>query len=234
MHDSDKILPQGPWRFDSDVANAFEDMLTRSIPQYEVMRRTCFDLACHFRQQDTAIIDLGCSRGDALAPLIQKFDDQNQYLGVDISGPMIEIAHARYAGLSKVHIKAMDLRHEFPLGRASVIQSILTLQFIPIEYRQQIIQRIYDSLLPGGAFIFVEKVLGNSARLDTLMVEQYLMLKSANGYTSEQIDRKRASLEGVLVPVTAHWNEELLTMAGFKQVDCFWRWMNFAGWVGIK
>jgi len=38
----------------------------------------------------------------------------------------------------------------------------------------------------------------------------------------------------VLVPVTAEWNEGLLRQTGFQQVDCFWRWMNFAGWVGVK
>jgi tRNA (cmo5U34)-methyltransferase len=42
------------------------------------------------------------------------------------------------------------------------------------------------------------------------------------------------ALEGVLVPVTAAWNEQLLKGAGFSQVECFWRWMNFAGWVAVK
>ena len=42
------------------------------------------------------------------------------------------------------------------------------------------------------------------------------------------------SLEGVLVPVTAKWNEQLLRSAGFAEVDMFWRWMNFAGWVAVK
>ena len=39
---------------------------------------------------------------------------------------------------------------------------------------------------------------------------------------------------GVLVPVTAHWNEELLRQEGFTSVDCFWRHLNFAGWVAVK
>jgi tRNA (cmo5U34)-methyltransferase len=36
------------------------------------------------------------------------------------------------------------------------------------------------------------------------------------------------------VPVTAGWNEEMLRGAGFQEIDCFWRWLNFAGWVAVK
>ena len=111
---------------------------------------------------------------------------------------------------------------------------ILTLQFVPIEYRQRIVRDVYAHTVEGGAFILVEKVLGASADIDAEMVDQYYTLKRANGYSEEQIERKRLSLEGVLVPVTARWNEELLRGAGFGQVDCFWRWMNFAGWLAVK
>jgi tRNA (cmo5U34)-methyltransferase len=34
--------------------------------------------------------------------------------------------------------------------------------------------------------------------------------------------------------VTAKWNEQLLDAAGFREIDGFWRWMNFAGWLAIK
>ena len=77
-------------------------------------------------------------------------------------------------------------------------------------------------------------MLGDSADIDNLMTKIYYDFKRSNGYTEDQIQRKRLSLEGVLVPVTAKWNEELLRMAGFRQVDCFYRWQNFAGWMAIK
>ena len=34
-------------------------------------------------------------------------------------------------------------------------------------------------------------------------------------------------------PVAKAFND-MLERAGFNQVDCFWRWCNFAGWVAIK
>jgi len=71
-------------------------------------------------------------------------------------------------------------------------------------------------------------------KLDEAFVNLFLNIKRENGYPESQIDQKRMSLEGVLVPVTARWNEELLYQEGFTSVDCFWRHLNFAGWVAVK
>lgn len=230
-------MPDGAWAFDADVTDVFDDMLARSIPQYEVMRRAVFNIACRYAKHGTAIVDLGCSRGEALAPLVDKFGAHMHFLGIEVSQPMLEAARARFQGMINcgvVDIRDLDLRRDYPPTNASVTLSVLTLQFTPIEYRQRIVRNIWENTMPGGALILVEKVLGATADIDCLMVDTYYDLKSENGYSQEQIERKRLSLEGVLVPVTAHWNEELLRMAGFTQVDCFWRWMNFAGWVAVR
>lgn len=233
----DQTLPDGSWKFDDSVTAVFEDMLSRSIPQYPVMRQAVFDLACHFQQEKTDIVDLGCSRGDAIAPLVDKFGAHNRFTLVEVSKPMLEVVRERFKGYINCGVlRALDtdLRYDYPHVVASVTLCILTLQFTPIEYRQRILRDVYKSTLPGGALILVEKVLGATAEMDKEMVDLYYGMKRENGYTEEQIQRKRFSLEGVLVPVTAKWNEELLYMAGFRQVDCFWRWMNFAAWIAVK
>lgn len=228
----------GPrWAFDESVADVFEDMLARSIPQIDVMRRACFDLGCRYVQHQTDIVDLGCSRGDALAPFVAKFGAFNRYVGVEVAPPMLEAVRERFAGLierSVVEIRDDDLRFVYPPVRASLTMAVLTLQFTPIEHRQRIVRDIWRATFPGGALIVVEKVLGASADLDAAMVDLYYRLKAENGYTPDEIRRKRLALEGVLVPVTSRWNEELLRSAGFSQVDCFWRWMNFCGWVALR
>lgn len=233
MAEVDNIIPYGRWDFDDDVTAVFDDMLERSIPQYNIMRQSVIDIGLQYVQPDTWVIDLGCSRGEALAPFVDQCKD-NRFLGIEVSEPMMLASRYRFAGNEKVVIRHADLRTHYPQEKASVTLSILTLQFIPIEYRQRLIQQMYDNTVSGGVVILVEKVLGATASIDALMVELYYRLKGANGYTQEQIERKRLSLEGVLVPVTATWNVELLQQAGFRQTDCFWRWMNFAGWIAIR
>ena len=67
-----------------------------------------------------------------------------------------------------------------------------------------------------------------------MLEDLYYKLKGENGYTEEQIRAKRKSLEGVLVPVTSDWNIEMMSKAGFSNIQQFWQQLNFAGWVGFK
>lgn len=234
----DNTQPHGAWSFDKDVTDAFDDMLSRSIPQYEVMRSLCTKLAIKYAKPHTTILDIGCSRGEAMAQIIYHLGAYNRYIGLEISEPMLIAARSRYKTMidcQLVEIRQHDLRDKnFPIHGASVILAVLTVQFTPIEYRLRILQQLFDALLPQGLLIMVEKVIGASAAIDEQMVEQYYDLKSQNGYSTDAIERKRLSLEGVLVPMTAEWNETMLKTTGFRQVDCFWRWMNFAGWMAIK
>lgn len=233
----DTVEPNGKWEFDENVSECFDDMLERSIPQYEVMRELVTELAVKHHSHKTDIVDLGASKGRAVEPLISKFGAYNRFVLVEKSPAMLKILNEKYSGLKNVNvvnILDMDLRTDFPACSASVILSILTLMFIPINYRQNILRKIYNSLIPGGALIFVEKVLGETDYLDNIMIDIYHKKKEKSGYTKDNIERKALSLEGVLVPITAKWNKELLEKAGFSKVDCFWRWMNFAGWIAIK
>lgn len=230
-------LPEGPWAFDDSVTQVFDDMLRRSIPQYEVMRRAVFDLGCRFVQAGTDIVDLGCSRGDAVAPFIARFGAQNRYVGVEVSRPMLDACRRRFQepiGSGLMRLLDLDLRTEYPQVRSSLTLAVLTLQFTPLEHRQRIVRNIWTHLVPHGAFVMVEKILGATPDLDAMMVDRYHQMKRESGYTQEEIDRKRMALEGVLVPMTARWNEDLVWQAGFAQVDGFWRWMNFAAWVAVK
>lgn len=240
MNNYDNIEPKENWEFDESVTNVFENMLERSIPDYYNMRKLTIQMCDSLllnKLPHFYMLDLGCSNGLNVGEFIGKYKNLGKYTCVDCSIPMLDAFREKYSALIQqgvVDLRNMDLRKEFPIGHYDIITSILTVLFIPIQYRQQIIQNIYDNLVYGGVFIFVEKVLGNTANIDSALVDNYYNMKRENGYTDEQIERKKLSLEGVQVPVTSAWNIDLLKQAGFRQIDTFWRYLNFEGYVAIK
>jgi len=151
------------------------------------------------------------------------------------------LERARLIDDDRYEFMYQDLREHLAFEDESfdVVLCVLTLQFTPVVHRQRVIDEFVRILRPGGRLVLVEKVIGATNRLDEDMIAIYHDHKRTMGYTDEQIERKRLSLEGVLDPLLAKWNENLLhgsgfEGSGFKQIDCFWRWMNFAGWVAVK
>lgn len=234
----DQVMPDGKWEFNQEVTDCFSEMLERSIPAYADMRELVKRIGKRFVKRKTSIVDLGCSTGEAILPFISAFGCQNTYKLYDVSEPMLNACKERFKEWIDegfLSVESFDIRNGLPEHLyTSLVLSVLTLQFTPIEYRQKIIQSIYNSLESGGALILVEKVLGSNYAIDSMMIDEYYKIKAENAYTQEQISAKRKSLEGVLVPITASWNEQMLKEAGFKSVDCFWRYLNFAGWIAIK
>lgn len=235
--DSTNHMPVGDkWAFDEGVTGVFGDMLERSIPQYRDMRALVLDLGSRFVQPKTAIVDLGCSNGLALDPFTERFGAHNRYIGVEVSEPMATEATTRFANWPPgvVRIYQNDLRGFYPVDQASLTLAVLTLMFVPINYRNRILHDAYENTVPGGALIVVEKLLGAYPETDELFVDRYHQMKRDNGYSLEAIERKRLALEGVQVPITDDANLASLRHAGFAVVECFWRWCNFAGYLAIK
>lgn len=154
----DNVWVQGKkWEFDSEVTKCFEDMLSRSIPEYGIMRSLVSKIAARYVQKRTAIVDIGCSTGDAVFPLFHQFGSTVQYKLYDVSEPMLDECKRRFEPWIRegtVEVRKHDITEGLPKVATSVVLSILTLQFTPIEYRQKIVKSIYENLEPGGgAFV---------------------------------------------------------------------------------
>ena len=220
----------GRWKFDGSVAEKFDAMLHNSIPSYNELSYLLYAIGNHFIDKGK-VIDLGCGTGTTIERLTKSKSD---FYLFDNSVAMLEKCRERFSDMPNVHIKNHDIRDGIPtLDNVSLIVSCLTLQFVPIEYRQMLLSQIYDILNPGGAFILVEKVICNSWQIDSIITEEYYNLKR-EFYSEEQIQRKRLSLEGSLVPVTMDINAQMLKSSGFSKIDVFWRSLNFCGFLAIK
>ena len=86
---------------------------------------------------------------------------------------------------------------------------------------------------PNGCLIVVEKVLGEDSVFNRQFIKYYYDMKRRHGYSEMEISQKREALENVLIPYKLLENRELLLNSGFRAVDVFFKWYNFAGIIAI-
>jgi tRNA (cmo5U34)-methyltransferase len=232
-----KSTAPGKFEFNEPVARVFDDMLERSVPFYKECQQMVVDLALHFAQKDSAVYDLGCSTGTLLRLLAKATPSKQKirFVGLDNSEAMLKKARGKLKGyLKRCELVEVDLESDFELTDASVVIMNYTLQFLSPRRRAAMLKKIYQGLRPGGALILIEKVRGESDSLNDLFVEQYYTYKQSQGYSKLEIAKKREALEKVLTPLKSGKNRDLLVGAGFRQVDIFFKWFNFAGFLAVK
>ncbi len=232
-----KSTAPGKFEFNEPVARVFDDMLERSVPFYKECQQMVVDLALHFAQKGSAVYDLGCSTGTMLKHLVRAIPEKQKirFVGLDNSEAMLNKARGKLKGhLKRCALVKADLESDFGLSDASVVIMNYTLQFLSPRRRAAMLKKIYQGLRPGGGLILIEKVQGESDDLNDLFVEQYHAYKRNQGYSKLEIAKKREALEKVLIPLKPGKNRDLLEKSGFRQVDIFFKWFNFAGFVAVK
>ncbi|MBN1140967.1 MAG: carboxy-S-adenosyl-L-methionine synthase CmoA [Deltaproteobacteria bacterium] len=229
--------PQPPFEFNDQVAGVFDDMIERSVPLYRELLRRQAALASRFYREGSRIYDLGCSNGNFGLALLEAMDGRSfEMVAVDSSAPMIEAFRKRLvplAGADRIGLRTADIR-EVPLREASVAVLNLTLQFLPLGERDGLVERIHAALRPGGALLMTEKVIHADEGLSELQREFYYAFKRENGYSELEISRKREALENVLIPETAERHLERLRQAGFRKIELWLKWFNFASFLAVK
>lgn len=225
------------FRFGTEVATVFDDMLERSVPFYAEMQRMVGELCGDFVTPGSNVYDLGCSTGTTLLHLDPLVPGSARFVGVDNSAEMLDRCRAklREQGLARdCELLYADLDRGVEIHDASAVLMLLTLQFVRPLNRDRLAADIFRGLNDNGALVLIEKVMGEDSIFNRLFIDYYYRLKRRNGYSELEISQKREALENVLIPYKLLENRELLLRTGFRYVDVFFKWYNFCGIVAVK
>lgn len=230
----------GDFEFNEEVAEVFDDMVRRSVPFYDEQQHMVCEIGRRLYKPGTSVYDLGCSTGTTLITLARALKNCRRLVGYDNSRPMLERARRKVssAGFNNcIELRFGDLNGDverLEFEGAGLVTLCWTLQFVRPPRRDRLIRWIYDGLVEGGALIVTEKVLADDSCLNRLFIELYYGFKNRNGYSSDEIRRKREALENVLVPYRISEDLELFRGNGFEVAETFFQWHNFAGFVCVK
>lgn len=227
------------FKFGDEVAQVFDDMISRSVPFYNQIQGMITDLMDR-TYVDGTIIDLGCSTGTTFETIANhlrkkmKNTTLPKFIGIDNSSAML--THCKEK-MIKSNIEAQLIEADLTqidLEESGMIIMNYTLQFLPPTKRQELLEKVYQSLKTGGVFLLAEKIISPNEKINHLTIELYHDFKKRNGYSDLEVSQKRDALLNVLVPITPEEQIKNLKDAGFKNVEMIFRWYNFACYLGIK
>ncbi|WP_127714264.1 carboxy-S-adenosyl-L-methionine synthase CmoA [Halobacteriovorax sp. HLS] len=226
------------FEFNQEVAEVFDDMVSRSVPFYDEIHRITLDLIDR-NYNGGAIYDLGCSTGTTISIIDKHFKEKSRkspdYIGIDNSQPMLEKCEQKLSqnGVQNVKLECKNIQ-DVQFRKSGLVIMNYTLQFIKPTQRADLLKKVYKSLDKGGMFILSEKIKSSGHTINDLLIELYYDFKRRNGYSELEISQKREALENVLIPLTPEKQMEQLRKAGFKKVEMIFRWYNFACYLGVK
>ena len=216
----------------------FDEHINWSIRGYSDLLKDVISFSRYFVEDDTNVVDIGCSTGKITQALMEYNKDhasRAHYVGVEIADGFVDDLNKRGDTLGKtgsVEFVFDDIRN-YRFENCSLVTSIFTLQFMSKKDRARVINEIYQGLNFGGGFIFAEKIDCENARLQDMMTFNYYDFKREK-FDYDDIMTKEQTLRNMLKPNT--WNEikDMLEFAGFKAVEQSWRNHNFVGAIAIK
>jgi len=219
------------FEFDEAVASVFDDMLSRSVPFYDEVRRLVISLILAEQADGKKVLDLGSSTAKFLLDLHSKMDTKMQLKGLDNSQAMLDRAEQKcHAFGANIALEFADML-TYDYEHEDVVVANYTLQFIRPIQRLELVKKIYDGMNDDGVFIFSEKIVFDDKKLNKQMIDIYYDYKKEQGYSEYEIAQKREALENVLIPFTIKENIQMCKDAGFKNVETVFQWANFVTFV---
>ena len=219
----------------------FDEHISWSIRGYDNLLNDVISFSRYFVENDTNVVDLGCSTGKTTERMLLHNKDHCKdatYVGIEIAKGFYDNLDERLKDLNKNEpwaqvkfIKDDVIDHKF--NNCSLVTSIFTLQFMPKKDRKQVIKNIYNGLNDGGAFIFAEKIYTENAFIQDMLTFNYYDFKRER-FNAQDIMDKEKTLRHMLKPNTWPEIESMIKTAGFKSVQVFWQNFIFLGAIAIK
>jgi len=223
------------FEFDEAVASVFDDMLSRSVPFYDEVRKLIISLILAKKKEGMKVLDLGSSTAKFLLDLHSKMREKMYLKGLDNSQAMLDRARQKCQafGATNIELELADML-TYVYNNEDVVVANYTLQFIRPMQRLELIKKLYSGLNKDGVFIFSEKVVFEDTKLDKELIDIYYDYKKEQGYSEYEIAQKREALENVLIPFTIEENIQMCKDAGFRTIETVFQWANFVTFVVKK
>jgi tRNA (cmo5U34)-methyltransferase len=211
--------------FDQGVER-YDGQRRKVIPCFHDFYQTVIDLIPFGESQGFRFLDLGAGTGLLTEFILKTFPNVTATM-IDLSERMLEKAKERFSSNKRVNFLTQDYAHA-PLPQSQdLVVSAMSIHHLTDQKKRLLYKRVFEALNPEGVFINADLVKGETDRIERKYQDRWL------GWI-QRAGLQKAELSGILDrmrydrPSTLTQNLQWLREAGFRDVDCSYKYYNFA------
>ena len=170
----------------------FDKHIDKSIRGYGDLWHDVVQIGKYFIEDDTNVVDIGCSTGKLQKSMIEAYQNhipKANYIGIEREEDFYTEFHTDETVYKNLKYVKGDVR-DFEFENCSYVTSLFTLQFMPPKDRKAVIDKVYNGLNTGGAFVFSEKVYSCNPKVQDMMTFMYYGEKRKHFSADDILDKE--------------------------------------------
>jgi tRNA (cmo5U34)-methyltransferase len=207
------------------MAPEYENLINRLVPYFQKQNSLMMDLIPWERRATFKALDLGSGPGVLSRLLLDTFPNA-QVVAFDISAAMLEICKRKlWAYPNRASFIRGDFTtDDFGSGYDAVFAG-LVLHHTDDAGKRNFFKKVLGRMTPGGILLARDIVRGSTPRLNDEYEKLWRLYMRAQGEDGALWHDKFQAKD---LPATVDDQLKWLKEAGFIDVDCHWRYLNFA------
>jgi len=167
------------------------------------------------------ILDLGSGNG-RLIKLLKEHGHNAEFVAIDFSPYMLEELSKQFLDDTSVKKIKHDLSFPLPsnIGKFDVVVSSFAIHHLTNRRKKGLYSEIFMLLKRGGIFCNLDHIFTDSKHLNT-----FFRKKMGHKVINKEHNKRLTKLD-----VQLDWLSDI----GFTDVDCYWKWLEFALIIGYK
>jgi tRNA (cmo5U34)-methyltransferase len=219
--------------FDRTVAY-YDDWMKKALPGYDDLFSVATAVMPFEEDAHIRVLDLGAGTGLFSQHVLQRYPNATFVL-TDVAAKMLKVAEQRFADQAgRFKFMVEDYRNLQTVADFDLVISSLSIHHLSDEEKRRLCQQVYTTLRDSGVFVNIDQIKGETAYLQNLYWELWLLHVRASDAPEEQIqesiERRTTYDQDAFLADQLQWLRE----AGFENVDCVYRHTFVGVFLAIK
>ncbi|WP_293251478.1 MULTISPECIES: class I SAM-dependent methyltransferase [unclassified Microcoleus] len=209
----------------------YDGLIPRLIPHYREQHDLILQLIPFETNVNIKVLDLGAGTGILSAMILQTYPQAN-LTAFDMAENMLKVCQTNLSAFGERLTLQQGNFAEDDFGSGyDLVVSGLAIHHLDIEGKQKLFHKLFQSMNAGGILLIRDIVTGATPKLTEQYEDLWRQYMKANG------EDDAAWFQNYLkedIPSSVEEQTKWLAEAGFAEVGCHWRYLNFAIFGGVK